>query len=1119
MEVKVLGPVALNNGAGQIDIGGPRQQRLLAALTVNANRVVSSETLIEIVFEETPPDGARTTLRSYIARLRKSLEGADSPEAIVTESPGYMLRLDSDQSDVSRFSAAIEVAREQMDDEDAVDAATTLHSALNMWRGPAYGVFGDEDWVRAEAVRLEELRTDAWERLVDAQLACGLAAEVIPELTRLVGEHPYRDRLRSQMMLALYRSGRQAEALRSIERYRDELIEVGLELGPELAALERSVTAHDPALQLDTLAGTALRGYRLGAAIGDGPHSTVYRAIQPGVGREVALKAISGPIIDAPDFIRNFDRQAQFVSQLEHPHVVPLYDFWREPSGAYLVMRLLPANLTSHLDSGPLSPLQVITLVEQLSSALTAAHRLGVIHGDIRPSNVLVDHQDNVYLSDVGMAMFVQLSKTELDSRSGYESPEQLAGEPTTPRSDQFSLAVLVAHSLTGLMPFGTRAISTPADQMPSLHAQRRAAPEALDPVLARATAWSAQDRFESINEFGEAVIAALGGDPTRVIPIERTNPYRGLDAFTESDTAHFFGREEIIDGLVARFSAAGSDRTFVTLVGASGSGKSSIVRAGLVPRLRAGAVSGSRDWFVATMVPGNNPLAELEVALRPIASTRPATTNGEADQQSNSAAQLIAEAIPRDQTLLLIIDQLEELFTLTPEAERDHFISNLTELLRFGPHDVRVVATLRADFYDRPLRYGDFGRLITDNAVTVVGMSASELDRAIRKPAEGIGVEIEPAAAAEIVAEVVDQPAALPLLQFTLTELFERLEDDVITFESYRAIGGVEAAVAQRADSLYGQLSKVDQDRVRRIFLRLVMVDENGTATRRRATRNELASLEREPSEMDRILDDFGAARLLGFDRDSTTREPTVEVAHEALTTHWPLLRQWVAEEGDGLRIRNQLTAAAEAWDRDRHDESSLYRGSRLEVAAACFENEDASLTPLERDFLHAGLELHTRQAAAEREQLEHERRANRRLRGLVMGVGAALVFALVAGFVALGQRNEARDEAARADAQTRRTAIGELTVASRETLAIDPELSLLLAVEAVRAGGDEVVPGAQETLHRALLSNRLAAGARSAPGDPPPSRLTASGSWPSLATRPEQTSGRAIRRSLSQR
>jgi DNA-binding SARP family transcriptional activator/WD40 repeat protein len=1101
MQFGVLGPVRASGPAGVVDVGGARQRRLLAALISRAGEVASTDRLLDIVFEGEPPSGASTTIRSYVARLRKALSDAepDAGELISTEQGGYSLRIDVDAIDAAQFEASIETARRRVGERDPISAAATLREGLAMWRGDAYGEFTFEEWARPEASRLEELRTVADEELNDALLDCGLAHDVVSATRGQIDEHPLREKLRGQHMLALYRAGRQAEALRSLEEFQRVLVEVGLDPSNEMLRLGRSIAAHDPALRLNSPAGEPLRGYRVGAALGDGAHGVVYRAVQPGVGREVAIKTIRSQLADDPEFIRRFDAEAQLVANLEHPHVVPIYDYWREPGGAYIVMRLLNDNLGSRLAPGPMAVSAVATIARELGSALAAAHRAGVVHGDIKPSNVLVD-STSTYLADFGVASLVESAGRghETYPSSGYESPEALAREPPSPASDQFALAVLLVQLLTGRLPFGTRAIATPHDRSPSIHVQRPSVPAPVDDVMWKATAWQPGDRYPDVEAFVDHFEAALEGRvETGRRDREVTNPYRGLRAFTEVDQSVFFGRDEVLDELIERLARTGADGRFVVAIGASGSGKSSVVRAGLLPKLRTGGLPGSEGWLLATMAPGADPFGELDAALRSVAMSDPGPRSPEPDEFE--VLRILDAAVPPTETVLLVIDQLEELFTqLSDESERQQFVNGLTRAISRRDANLRVVATLRADFLDRPLRYSEFGQLVKRGAVAVVGMSAPELEAAIARPAAGVGVEVEPALSAQLVADVLDQPAALPLLQFTLTELFERRSGPVLTLDGYRDLGGVKAAVAGRAEAVFGQLTETEQELARRMFLRLVTVDESRSVSRRRALRSDLVSTAGDSDTIDAVIDDFDTSRLLTFDRDPDSREPTVEIAHEALIGEWPRFGEWVASAGEGLRIQGQLAEAARMWDQHDRDYGDLYRGLRLESALEWVDAQPEAPSPLEQEFLTTSADARNAEIEATQVQAERDRRTNRRLRGLLTGLGVLLVIALVAGALAIRQQRRADDEATAAQeaASEAREFAAESERLSRDAAAAaveaelatlisrsaaqsaeNPELSILLALEAYRRSpGPETEQAVLNALGSSRISNRLA-------------------------------------------
>jgi WD40 repeat protein len=504
-----------------------------------------------------------------------------------------------------------------------------------------------------------------------------------------------------------------------------------------------------------------------------------------------------------------------------------------------------------------------------------------------------------------------------------------------------------------------------------------------------------------------------------RRVAAGETNPYVGLRTFDEADATRFFGRDHTIDEIVALLSS----RPFVTIAGPSGAGKSSVVRAGVIPTLR------EQGALVTTMTPGTRPLYSLGIALRRIATEAQLTAAGEDPAALFSA---VAAAAPT----VLVVDQLEELWTQSVPDDRTQFVKLLEDTLTATP--LRVVSTIRADFYDRPLGEPVLAPLVQKGSYALTALGPAELEAAITGPLARTGIAAEPGLVAQIVADVAGRPAPLPLLQFALASLYENRTTTTLTFAAYQRIGGVAGAIATAAEALYQQLTPAQQEHCRELFAALVTPGETATDdTRRRALRNELGHLDPE------LIERLSAARLLTADRDPATGEPTIEIAHEALLTNWPRLAKWTDDQRDQLRTRRVLRDDATAWDREARSAGYLYRGGRLDTALG--HTGAMRLTVTEQAFLDTSVDQR-------RQEMSRERRRLRRTQGLLAATVALLVIALVAGSVAFVQRRRANDQADVATAQATAADLARMTAQSRADGDHAPDRAALLAVEAYR-------------------------------------------------------------------
>ena len=481
-------------------------------------------------------------------------------------------------------------------------------------------------------------------------------------------------------------------------------------------------------------------------------------------------------------------------------------------------------------------------------------------------------------------------------------------------------------------------------------------------------------------------------------------NPFKGLRAFYESDNEDFFGRDRLIASIVRRIE---DGERLIALVGPSGSGKSSVVRAGLIPALRKGAVPGSERWAIAEMVPGSRPFAELEVALLRSSLDAPDSLAGQLAEPADGVLRAALRMVPGDDSrLVLVIDQFDELFTLvTDDDERSRFISNLLPVLDDAHGRITVVLTLRADFYDRPLAFPEFGNRLGDGVVNVVPLTPDELEEAAQKPMDEAGVRLAPALLASLLTDVLGQPGALPLFQYTLTELFDRRVSETLTLDDYHSIGGLRGALTRRAEELFSGLEAEQQAATKQLFLRLVTIVERDEWGRRRVPASEIVSLDVDLVAVQGVVELFTEHRLLTVDRDFVTGSPTVEVAHEALLTEWDRLTGWIEGSRKDVERHAALTSAMNEWIESECHPDFLLTGSRLEGYKQWAATATMGLTSHQQQYLDASSESEEQdlQLAVQRSAREEEAKRSARRRLWAVATVALLVVGLVVGLFVL--------------------------------------------------------------------------------------------------------------------
>ncbi|WP_222443345.1 WD40 repeat domain-containing protein [Streptomyces misionensis] len=545
------------------------------------------------------------------------------------------------------------------------------------------------------------------------------------------------------------------------------------------------------------------------------------------------------------------------------------------------------------------------------------------------------------------------------------------------------------------------------------------------------------------------AYVCACGGDPLEweriwqetaadmdvprqpaVEPGQRA-PYAGLAAFRTQDAEWFFGRERLVAQVLRRLR----EQRFVVVIGASGSGKSSLLRAGLVPALRQRTV---------VFTPGPRPVEECAIHIAAIAGGTPGRWYEELRADPANLHRALRQALaaePPENDIVLVVDQFEETFT-QGTAEDAAFISALVTAARAPNSRCRVVLAVRADFYAHCVRHPDLARALHDAQVPVGPMSLDELRSAIVQPAVRSGLTVEGALLATLTAQAHGRPGVLPLLSHALLETWRRRRGNALTLDGFRATGGLEGALARTAETFYEGLTTAQRDVARQVFTRLTALGEGTEDTRRRMTRAELD----DTPDVRVVLERAAAARLLLLDQDR------IELTHEALIRCWPRLHQWLTRDREALRIQRRLTEAADLWESLDRDAGALYRGAALSMA------RNAPLCPSrrERAFLQASVEAAAVEAA-------RGQRRSRRMRQLA----ALLAVLLVAAVGAVGVAVRAQQQLTR----QRDMALAQESSAQAVALrAARPALAAQLSLAALR-----LVPGAAQ--QDALMSTMAVA------------------------------------------
>jgi hypothetical protein len=687
-------------------------------------------------------------------------------------------------------------------------------------------------------------------------------------------------------------------------------------------------------------------GFRIDRLLAEGASARVYLARDATLERNVALKVFKAGVTEAPHVLR----EAQLVARLDHPHIVRVLHFGTENGCPFLVLEYVPgATLAETLRERTLDDAMARVVATEILEGLRYLHAQGVVHGDLKPENVILPPGNRVRLIDFGLAAAAG-QRAEGRGTEDWLSPQcWLPHHQLSSADDLWALGVMLSTLINGKPPWPAGEVSRAAFARVALEPPRLGGP--LGPLATRCLAWDPSQR----------PTAAEALDVLHRLDLETNPPFRGLAPFSERERDDFQGR----DTEAARALELLARNEPVVISGPSGVGKSSFAHARLVPRLRE---TRPRALTVLSLRPGAHPLRTLALAL----GDEALAAQLEADPARLAALLRNAQRARRGE-LLVLVDQFEEVFTLASEEDQARFCHALSAAAGIGD-GVGLLLLVRDEFLGRL-----FQTSLAASRLAVLGLrplSEAELEAAITEPLRRVGATLDPPTLARRIAtDVAQQPAPLPLLQFACRALWERRGDRLaLSGAEYDRLGGAAGVLASHAQSFLASLDAPTQALVRTLLLTAV----NADGTRRPVPRAHLP----DASLVDRLIE-----RRLFVARDEAG-EPIVELAHESLATMWPELRRWLRESTDAHRLQTDVETSAERWERLGRREADAWR-------------EDVSLTHQRLDALplsaRAAGFLHESQVLRERES---------RRRRTVSALVVLLALVVTAGALTLAWR-----------------------------------------------------------------------------------------------------------------
>ncbi len=803
------------------------------------------------------------------------------------------------------------------------------------------------------------------------------------------------------------------------------------------------------------------------AVVGTGGFAEVVRAHDESLEDTVAIKVLAEHWAADEDIRARFLDEARLLRRTGNQYLVTVHDIGELDDGRpYFVMDYanrgtLAERLAGRKGSG-LDSASASAIASTLAGGLGALHQAGVVHRDVNPRNIfikdrtksgrdgraraptaigggLISETERLLIGDLGLAKNVVMSNhpvTVLGGTPGYQAPEQIdpSGE-VQPATDVYAATAVMWEAITGSAPPARAALAHVVSAVDDRWRE----------VFKTGLAGDPADRYQDMGSWQGAVLNAIGVDPgpsslsrERIeVGSHATNPYQGLASFQPEDAHLFFGRDSLVDRLVERLT---QERVLV-VGGASGSGKSSLVRAGLIPAISSGALADSRRWPVVLFTPRSEPIKELAYQLERVARTatqRHVDPVSADDLASNPSLARSSAATITDATggMLMVVDQFEELFTQVSSKEAQKtFLEILAETVDPVDSRVRLVIVMRADFYAQSALFPWLARRINRSQVLVGPMSPTELREAIEEPANQTGLRVEEALVDKVLEEAQGDPGSLPLISHAMAETWRRRVGAALTLKAYQETGGVAGAISQTAEGSYSDFDADEKEAARRLLLRLVTPGEGSSDSRIALPRSELDS-DHGPFGVRKVAEALTEARLLTADENSIT------IAHEALIRSWPRLRRWIDNSRDDLRTRQRIAAAASEWNEQGRDQDLLYRGTPLNAALEWAQDHGDDLPLPAREFLEASEANHRRQVEAKQFS---ERRSRRLRNGAIAILAALLAVAVVASIIAINSSREANMRLA-----------NQLATQAADLTSADPRLALALAVEAAARGAE---------------------------------------------------------------